>query len=377
MMKIKNILTITLFSLILFGLSFASFIISDKDISSAERRKLTQFSSVTEESIFDSEFSGKLETYLLDQFPLRDALRRVNASTRYNVLGQKDVNGIWIQNGSIFKDEGALDEKQVLYGIGIINRLTNSLSDMNVYYSLIPDKNYFLENSKDHIRFDYDGFFKLVDENIGSANYIDIFDALKLDDYYKTDTHWSQDKLFPVVKKLAYGMGIVDKIVPESDYTVNELEGFCGVYLGQSALNVPTDTLKYLTNSYTENAKVYGIDPEVLKNDFGVEDNLSDKVYALDRFFGIDGYDVFLSGAQPVVTMECENAKTDRELVIFRDSYGSSVAPLFLGAYKKVTLVDLRYIPSMLISEYVDLKDGQDVLFLYSTMMINKAMTMK
>lgn len=376
-MKIKNILTITLFSLILFGLSFASFIISDKDISTSERRKLAQFSSVTEESIFDSEFSGKLETYLLDQFPLRDGLRRINASTRYNVLGQKDVNGIWIQNGGIFKDEGALDEKQVLYGIGIINRLTDSLSDMNVYYSLIPDKNYFLENSKDHIRFDYDGFFKLVDENIGSANYIDILGTLKLDDYYKTDTHWSQDKLFKAVKKLAYGMGISDKIVPQSDYTVNELEGFCGVYLGQSALNVPTDTLKYLTNSYTENAKVYGIDPEVLKNDFGVEDNLSDKVYALDRFFGIDGYDVFLSGAQPVVTMECENAKTDRELVIFRDSYGSSIAPLFLGAYKKVTLVDLRYIPSMLVSEYVDLKDGQDVLFLYSTMMINKAMTMK
>ena len=376
-MKIKNILTITLFSLILLSIFFASFIISDKDISTSERRKLAQFSSVTEESIFDSEFSEKLETYLLDQFPLRDGLRRINASTRYNVLGQKDVNGIWIQNGGIFKDEGALDEKQVLYGIGIINRLTDSLSDMNVYYSLIPDKNYFLENSKDHIRFDYDGFFKLVDENIGSANYIDVFDTLELDDYYKTDTHWSQDKLFKAVKKLAYGMGIVDKIVPQSDYTVNELEGFCGVYLGQSALNVPTDTLKYLTNSYTENAKVYGIDPEVLKNDFGVEDTLSDKVYALDRFFGIDGYDVFLSGAQPVVTMECENAKTDRELVIFRDSYGSSIAPLFLGAYKKVTLVDLRYIPSMLVSEYVDLKEGQDVLFLYSTMMINKAMTMK
>ena len=376
-MKIKNILTITLFSLILLGLSLASLIISDKDISTSERRKLAQFSSVTEESIFDSEFSGKLETYLLDQFPLRDGLRRVNASTRYNVLGQKDVNGIWIQNGGIFKDEGALDEKQVLYGIGIINRLTDSLPDMNVYYSLIPDKNYFLESDKDHVRFDYDGFFKLVDENIGSANYIDIFDTLKLDDYYKTDTHWSQDKLFKAVKKLAYGMGIVDKIVPQSDYTVNELEGFCGVYLGQSALNVPPDTLKYLTNSYTENAKVYGIDPEVLKNDFGVEDNLSDKVYALDRFFGIDGYDVFLSGAQPVVTMECENAKTDRELVIFRDSYGSSIAPLFLGAYNKVTLVDLRYIPSMLVSEYVDLKEGQDVLFLYSTMMINKAMTMK
>ena len=376
-MKIKNILTITLFSLILLSIFFASFIISDKDISTSERRKLAQFSSVTEESIFDSEFSEKLETYLLDQFPLRDGLRRVNASTRYNVLGQKDVNGIWIQNGGIFKDEGALDEKQVLYGIGIINRLTDSLPDMNVYYSLIPDKNYFLESDKDHVRFDYDGFFKLVNENIGSANYIDILGALELDDYYRTDTHWSQDKLFKTVKKLAYGMGISDKIVPQSDYTVNELEGFCGVYLGQSALNVPPDTLKYLTNSYTENAKVYGIDPEVLKNDFGVEDTLSDKVYALDRFFGIDGYDVFLSGAQPVVTMECENAKTDRELVIFRDSYGSSIAPLFLGAYKKVTLVDLRYIPSMLVSEYVDLKEGQDVLFLYSTMMINKAMTMK
>ena len=91
----------------------------------------------------------------------------------------------------------------------------------------------------------------------------------------------------------------------------------------------------------------------------------------------MDGYDVYLSGAQPVVSIECENAKTDRELVIFRDSYGSSIAPLFTGAYKKITLIDLRYIPSMLLGQFVEFGENQDALFLFSTSLLNSSMLMR
>ena len=77
-------------------------------------------------------------------------------------------------------------------------------------------------------------------------------------------------------------------------------------------------------------------------------------VYMLDRFGGLDGYDVFLGGAQSLLTIQCPNAKTDKELIIFRDSFGSSISPLFLGAYSKITVVDLRYINSALLGDYID-----------------------
>lgn len=378
MKRIKDFLTIILFGAVIFGFSVAFAITPDTDISKAERRKLKNAPEVTVKSVMSKSFSEELEEYFLDQFPKRDWFRKVNDNVRVTVLGQRDVNGLWTMNGSIFKHEGDLKPDQVKYGSSVINRvIKTNLSGMNVYYSVIPDKNYYIKGVGNHPEFDYESLLKILDENIKGAEYIDIFGELDLYDYYRTDTHWTQDKIFPVVEKLADAMGMKENLTPMDDYKKNELYPFYGVYWGQAALGEKPDTLKYLTSFYTENAKVSGIDPEILERDFGVKYDLSDKVYSLDRFDGLDGYDVFLSGAQPIVTIECEDAKTDRELVIFRDSYGSSIAPLFTGAYKKITLIDLRYIPTMLLGQFVEFKEGGDVLFLYSTSLLNSSMLMR
>lgn len=374
MKKIKDILTISIFAVVILAFCVASFLIPDGEVSFAERRKLSQTNDFTTVSVFSNEFSEKLEGYLLDQFPAREVLRKVNATLRYSIFKQKDVNGLWLEGGSIFKKDSPLDEKQVLYGTNLINSITKKyLGGMNVYYSVIPEKSYFLEEKE----FDYDALLKLLGENIKGASYIDVSGALSLDDYYKTDTHWSQDRIFKVVNALSKEMGMDKYLTPENEYKKQTLSPFYGVYWGQAALSAEPDELVYMESKYTGAAKVYGIDPEVLKKDFGVEDTLSKKVYATEKFGGMDGYDVFLSGAQPIVTIECENAKTDRELVIFRDSFSSSLAPLFAGAYKKITLIDLRYIPSALIGNFVEFNEGQDALFLYSNSLYNSAMLLK
>ncbi len=378
MKKMKDFLTIILFGTVIFGFSVAFALTPDQDISKAERRKLKSAPEVSVKAVMSKSFSEKLEEYFLDQFPKRDWFRKVNDNVRATVLRQEDVNGLWTMNGSIFKYEGDIKPDQVKYGTSVINRvIKTNLSGMNVYYSVIPDKNYYIRGIGNRPEFDYETLLSIMDENIAGAEYIDIFGELDLYDYYRTDTHWTQDKIFPVVEKLADAMGIRENLTPIEDYKVRELYPFYGVYWGQAALGEKPDTIKYLTNSYTENAKVSGIDPEVLEKDFGVKYNLWDKVYALDKFEGMDGYDIYLSGAQPIVSIECENAKTDRELVIFRDSYGSSIAPLFTGAYKKITLVDLRYIPTMLLGQFVEFKEGGDVLFLYSTSLLNSSMLMR
>ena len=99
-------------------------------------------------------------------------------------------------------------------------------------------------------------------------------------------------------------------------------------------------------------------------------------VYTVDRFSGMDGYDVYLSGAQALLTITCPDAASDKELIIFRDSYGSSLTPYLIGAYSKITMVDLRYIAADMIGEYVDFAD-QDVLFIYSTTLYNSGMLLK
>ena len=56
---------------------------------------------------------------------------------------------------------------------------------------------------------------------------------------------------------------------------------------------------------------------------------------------------------------------------MFRDSFGSSIAPLLVENYKKIILIDLRYISSKILGSYIEFKD-QDVLFLYSTVVLNQ-----
>ena len=61
---------------------------------------------------------------------------------------------------------------------------------------------------------------------------------------------------------------------------------------------------------------------------------------------------------------------------MFRDSFGSSITPLLIEGYSSITLVDIRYLASNRLGKYVDFTDC-DVLFLYSTGVLNNSSTLK
>ena len=85
-----------------------------------------------------------------------------------------------------------------------------------------------------------------------------------------------------------------------------------------------------------------------------------------------DLYDIYLSGAAALLRIENPAAEGGRELVVFRDSFGSSLIPLLVKDYAVVTVVDTRYIAPNLLGQYVEFS-AQDVLFLYSTLILNSS----
>ena len=86
---------------------------------------------------------------------------------------------------------------------------------------------------------------------------------------------------------------------------------------------------------------------------------------------------MYLGGTQAFITIENPDAATDKELVIFRDSFGSSLAPLLVESYKKITVVDFRYIVSDIACSLIDWDSTDDVLFMYSTIILNNSTSMK
>ena len=338
-----------------------------KETSDSERRPLAQFPTLSADSISGGKFMTEFESYTLDQFPARDAFRRLKSLTHYYVLQQKDNNAIYIVDGYAAKLDYPINHDAVDHALSRLQFVYDTYlkePGNKVYMAAIPDKGYYLAEPNGYPAMDYEKLFSMVQEQLPFATHIDITDTLSQQDYYFTDTHWRQEKLLGAAQKLCDAMGVTAPT--EAELTKTKLDRpFYGVYYGQAALPMEPEELYVLESELLKDCRVYNF-----------ETGKYTPVYDLDKLSGKDPYDVFLSGAKSLLTIENPNAATDRELIVFRDSFGSSITPLLVQDYKTVTLVDIRYMDSRMLGRFLEF-NGQDVLFLYSTLVLNSGTTLK
>ena len=364
-MKIKNLITVILFGALILSFSVGAVFGEKKKYTESERRALASFPEVNINTIFSGEFSSDFEKYATDNFPLRDYFRGIKNASELYVFGKEDTNGLYIKDGHISKLEYPENEKMVENAIGKITSIYETyLKDKaeNIYVSVIPDKGKFLAGDK--LSLDYESFEERFVSGLSFAKHIKISDLLSADDYYKTDSHWRQEKIIPVAEALLSGMGRKLSAGFEEEKIK---EDFYGVYAGQSAFYGIKDEIVILKNEYTKNAVVTSYDTGKA---------LNKTVYTLEELESADPYEVYLSGADALITIENSPGKGKGHLVIFRDSFASSLAPLLISEYEKITLADTRYIAPSQIINFVDF-EGADVLFLYSTSIINNSSMLK
>ncbi len=327
---------------------------NDIDISKSERRKLLKAPTFSVQKVLDKRYFSNYEKYLLDQFPFRDQLRTIKAFTAFHLFRKKDNDGIFYIADNIFKIDDSLNQKQVSLAAKKINGIIEKHPEANYYYTLIPDKNCFI---KDYPGLDCKNMLSVLQAKISAAHYIDIASLMTLNDYYRTDPHWSLPKIEKVAHKIC--TEINGAYQPLKKPQSASLLGFYGAYYGQLALAVPSENMDYIDSPSFADVNVTSIEKDR---------NLS--VYDTANFSHIDPYDFFLGGAQAVIYIENRHAKTNRELILFRDSFGSSLAPLLVENYKKISLVDIRYISAKSSAKYLNFNQA-DVLFMYSSRLYN------
>ena len=160
------------------------------------------------------------------------------------------------------------------------------------------------------------------------------------------------------------------------EYTENILDHpFYGVYYGQSALPLPAEEIRYMTSDFMKDCVVYD-------HQNGKEISF----YDMEKAVGKDPYERDLSGNLSVVTIENPNASAEKELIVFRDSFGSSLLPLLAEGYRKITVVDIRYVQSTNLGilrdqrtgkVLIDFQSADDVLFIYSTLVLNNSSALR
>lgn len=374
-------LTVLLFAAVILGFSAAGWILPDQETSRSERRRLAQAPELSGEAVWSGRFMEEAEAYTQDQFPLRESFRTLKALTASWALGQKDSHGIYVADGYAAKWDGGLSAESVDYAAErfryVYQRYLEG-TDARVYVSVIPDKSQFLAEENGYPWVDFQALTERLAEQMPYASYIDIAPLLEKEDYYRTDIHWRQERLTDVAAALAEAMGAEVTEPEAAGDEVAEPEGgavswravtlpepFYGVYRGQSALPMEPDPLTYLEADFLENCQVYDY-----------ETGAELPVYNRDAAEGLDPYDLFLSGSKSLLRLENPEAPEGKRLILFRDSFGSSLAPLLAEGYREIFLVDIRYLSPAALGTFVSF-EGADVLFLYSESVLNHSETLK
>lgn len=396
--KWKQRITIYGFVFCLVGVMVLMVISPKETVSRAERRRLAEKPRLTAKSLLDKSFMDDTEKYLLDHFPFRDGLRRIKAYFAYDVLQQKENNDIYVVNEHASKLEYPLNEASVKRLAAKMNKLRQQyFPEQTAWYAIVPDKNYFLAESNGFPSLDYERMSSLLSQELRAASVsasafepMEIMSRLTIDDYYHTDTHWRQERILDVARRVSdtFGVGAFLSFSSGSQaaFTQNQIKDFYGVYYGQAALPMNPDTIIYLTSEVTDAAQVWSLEENMQSGENAGRVLLPDEegavwkaVYQTEKLEddkSLDKYDVFVGGASSLQVIRSPKAATDRRLILFRDSYTSSLAPLLLEAYGEIVLIDLRYIDSARIGAYVDFA-GADILFLYNTLIVNHSEMLK
>lgn len=271
--------------------------------------------------------------------------------------------GIYEIDGWLFSKLYPMDEGSVSKLADKINSIQSEYltEDNKVFVSLIPDKSCFSDFDE---KIDNSAMETLLEAGLENAEYISISETLSLEDYYRTDGHWRQENIIETANKLGETMGFA---IEKSDFTENAIADFeyRGMYVPLYEGEIKSEALFFMTSEHTENAVVDNFQ----KKDFT-------QVYDMAMLDSATPYDMFLSGPTPFQVITNPKAETDKKLVIFRDSFASSLVPLMLGEYAEITLIDLRYMASQLMPQFIEFED-QDVLFLYSAAVANKSILLK
>lgn len=348
--------SIALFALVLAAVLLLFLLTPDRDFSPVENRMLAQAPALSASSVADGSFMTDFETYLTDQFPLRDRWTELKAACE-RLLLKKEYNGVYLcSGGTLITRMDEPDPAQVRRNIRAVNELCESCG-VPVYLALIPnaacvwaDKLPAGAPTADQRA--------LIEEICGGVNavYVDVDGALLAhadeEIFYRTDHHWTTLGAWYGYAAFAEAAGF--EPVPLSAYTPRvESQRFYGTVYSQSGVHW---TAPDVITTYVPDAGV-------------TVTNYSDgqphpgQVYDRSFLEKKDQYAMFYGGNTPRLVIE--TGHPGPKLLILRDSYMDSESPFLFAHYSEIHMIDLRYY-RLSLADYLRENDLDQVLVSYA-----------
>lgn len=273
---------------------------------------------------------------------------------------------VYVYQGYAVTTEAGYDQKSLDYAALKFQQLYDSYltgNDGHIYLSVVPDKGSFTAPPEGYTPASAQETADTLLAQLDFVQYVDIAPGLTLEDYYRTDPHWRQECLVATAQTLAQAMD-----VPlAGDFQENAIDvPFYGAYAEKAGEPLVADTLRYLTGEVLDACTVYDY-----------ETDAQEPLYDLSAVETDTPYDLYLQGSRSLLRIDSPLSASDKTLVVFRDSFGSSLIPLLAESYRTIYAVDIRCLSSQMVGRFLSFDGSEDVLFLYSTMVLQNSRTMK
>ncbi len=357
---------IILFLLLVFGFTAVTFVWPERTFSENENRVLASAPEFSVENLFEGKFMADYEKYITDQFFLRDEWIQLKTLTEM-ALNKQDINGVYMgRDGYLIErhEDSKIDkemlEKSKNYLVQFVNRYAGRLGADNVKVMLVPTAS---EVLLDKLPPFAEGFDQnaMIDEVYGllpEGTTIDVRDILKehADEYiyYKTDHHWTTLGAFYAYQVFCEAMGFEVPVLSDAEFT-EVSDAFLGTVYSKLNMELSKDIMHTVTLPNTPSNIQMTVD---LMEKF-------DTLYNDEFLSQKDKYSYYLDGNH-ALTEIASNSEGEGTLLIIKDSYSHCFAPMTLGNYEKVYLVDFRYF-NMPISQFITQYRVTDILVLYNT----------
>lgn len=361
--KIAKSMTVTIFILLIFGISLANILTKDKSFSESENRYLQGKPKFTLESLFDGSYTADVEKHKTDQFLLRDEFIGIKTGTEF-AIGKKDTNNVYFaKDNYLIERHDEIDRLQLDKNIKFLSEFTNKtaglLGKLRVSVILVPTASNVLTAKLPPFASDFDQnkLISDVKSAVGTVIFPDIHTVLQShsdeDIFYKTDHHWTTLGAYYSYQEWCNSAGIQ----PTTNYTIDAVstDFFGTIYSKARLASTKPDTIhRYVPNF-----------PTAYTVEYNQGERTEDTLYAPEYLQKRDQYSYFLRGNNPIVQVTSQN-KNGKKLLLIKDSYAHSIAPFIVNDFEEVFMVDLRYL-NYPMSEYITENGITDVVFLYNT----------
>ena len=192
-----------LFLVLVFGFTGVTFVYPERTFSENENRVLATMPEFSWEKLFSGKFMSEYETYITDQFFLRDSWIQLKVFSEM-ALNKQDINGVYLgKDGYLVErhEDSKIDvemlQKSMDRLVEFTSKYANQLGNEHVKVMLVPTASEILTEKLPSFAsgFDQNGMIDTIYERLPEGTALDVREILKqhADEYiyYKTDHHWT------------------------------------------------------------------------------------------------------------------------------------------------------------------------------------------